>query len=506
MINRRESLKLASLLLSPTLSKRPFTRRRYASGENKKNILIIVFDAFSAKDIPFYGFPRNTTPNLNKLLDHAVVYHNHYASGNFTSPGTASLLTGLYPWKHRVFNLRAPINEEFRHHNIFELLDGHFSLAYSQNLMADSLFQQFRSSIDEHLFPESLYIYSDLPGLLFKGDSDIAKLSAREIYQENRKFANSLFIKDIFNSDLIQQWLAAQEDRVIGNYKDSFPRGIPASWGDYFTIEHALDWLQNRLLDLPRPFITYFHLLPPHAKYKTRKDFIDVFAEDNYQDVKKPTHLFATDYSNSVERYAKSRREYDEFILYVDSEFNRLYQYLEENNILDDTVVIFTSDHGEIFERGFSTHSGESLYEPLVKIPLVIFDPDISGRVDVHQTTSAVDLLPTLLTINELPIPESAEGLILPPYNLQPHTQDVFALQAEGNMPNQRVRAATAMVIKEEYKLVYYYGYPKLDGSSELFELYNVQDDPQELENLYSPTNTVFKQLRDALFEKLEQA
>jgi hypothetical protein len=62
------------------------------------------------------------------------------------------------------------------------------------------------------------------------------------------------------------------------------------------------------------------------------------------------------------------------------------------------------------------------------------------------------------------------------------------------------------MVIREEYKLFYYYGYPKLDGSGELFELYNIQDDPQELENLYSPTNTVFKQLRDALFEKLEQA
>lgn len=96
-ITRRDFLKLAGLLpLSialPSVSQSTET--------DKQNVIIFVFDALSAHNISLYGYPRKTMPNLVRLAEKAVVYHNHHAGGNFTTPGTASLLTGVLPWSHR---------------------------------------------------------------------------------------------------------------------------------------------------------------------------------------------------------------------------------------------------------------------------------------------------------------------------------------------------------------------------------------------------------------------
>lgn len=80
---------------------------------NKKNILIVVFDTLSATNMSLYGYPRKTTPILESILENATVYQNHYASGNWTTPGTGSLLTGVYPWSHRAIRQAASIHPFF---------------------------------------------------------------------------------------------------------------------------------------------------------------------------------------------------------------------------------------------------------------------------------------------------------------------------------------------------------------------------------------------------------
>ena len=80
-----------------------FLPRRQA----QKNVIVLVFDAWSAHDVPLYGYQRDTVPNVVRFAENATVYHNHYTAGTFTVPGTASLLTGLLPWSHRAFQLGA---------------------------------------------------------------------------------------------------------------------------------------------------------------------------------------------------------------------------------------------------------------------------------------------------------------------------------------------------------------------------------------------------------------
>src|SRR4030095_4558045 len=71
----------------------------------KPNVIILLFDALSAYNVSLYGYPRRTTPNLERLPEGPNPYHAHYSTANFTVPGVSSLLTGLYPWTHRAVNL-----------------------------------------------------------------------------------------------------------------------------------------------------------------------------------------------------------------------------------------------------------------------------------------------------------------------------------------------------------------------------------------------------------------
>ena len=98
-ITRRDFLKLTSAL-PPALSLPPAMARLTENQTNTPNILIFIFDAWSAHNISLYGYPRKTTPNIDRLAEKAIVYHNHYSNACYTYPSTSSLLTGVLPWTH----------------------------------------------------------------------------------------------------------------------------------------------------------------------------------------------------------------------------------------------------------------------------------------------------------------------------------------------------------------------------------------------------------------------
>ena len=89
---------------------------------NQPNIILLVYDTFSAPHISLQGYERETTPHIARLAERATVFHNHYAGGNFTSPGTASLLTGLYPWNHRSIHNYGHVLDSLSSNNLFGLL------------------------------------------------------------------------------------------------------------------------------------------------------------------------------------------------------------------------------------------------------------------------------------------------------------------------------------------------------------------------------------------------
>ncbi|MBV5323308.1 sulfatase-like hydrolase/transferase, partial [bacterium] len=159
----------------------------------------------------------------------------------------------------------------------------------------------------------------------------------------------------------------------------------------------------------PGPVFGYFHFLPPHDPYRTPSEFFGQFRNDGYKPDEKPKDVLAT-YQDKERDTNVLRQYYDEFILYVDREFGRMFNLLENSGQLENTILVLTSDHGEMFERGIVMHGTDALYEPLIRIPLLIFEPGVKIRTDVYEPTSAVDLLPTLAYLSGHSIPDWTEG------------------------------------------------------------------------------------------------
>jgi len=489
---RRDFLKISSLL--PLSLAVPKFMQNLQAG--RKNIIVIVFDAFSAYNIPLYGYSRATTPNLARLAEKAIVYHNHFAGSNFTSSGTATLLTGTLPWTHRAFGANSTVAERVVSRNIFNALDGYHRMAFTHNGWAYTLLRQFEGYIDDLIPRTDLYIKSPdgFIQALFENDDDIANVSwSRNINLEGQGYAYSLFLSRVFGK--------LQELR-LKNLRSEFPLGLPTQGlTDGFLLEEAVDAIHDRLVKALKPVFGYFHFLPPHVPYRTHIEFYDHFKNDGFKPVEKATSIFAEDPEN--EDLVGDRKNYDEFLLYVDREFGRLFNQLEQSGMLENTYLILTSDHGEMFERGISGHGRPVLYQPVVRVPLMIFEPGRSERLDVYSPTNAIDIFPTILNMARQPIPpEWAEGALLPPYNTKVDvSRSIYSVYSYYSNQDQVLGETSVAMIKGKYKLIYYFGYKKTEGDH--VELFDIETDPQELQNLSSVQSGITEELQTELKSKI---
>ena len=508
-ITRRDFLKLAGLLpLSLAAPSFVSSLSPKQQGGKSPNIVIVVFDAFTANNISLYGYQRETTPNLARLAERAIVYHNHHAGGNFTAPGTATLLTGTLPWTHRAFNHAGKVEEAFVKENIFTAFDSYYRLAYSHNPMANNFLAQFKNSLDNYVPREKLFLNNDtLVPSLFSNDDDIATVSWLRAIKGAAEDAEQGYAYSLFLSHVLHAYEKFQ-DRKIEAIQTQFPLGLPSVFTDnYYLLEDAVNWFESTLSSLPQPFISYLHFMPPHAPYRTHRDFYGRFKDDGWLPQPKPYDLFSREADQNAERTFKKRTSYDEFILYVDREFGRFFDYLESSGLLNDTWLILTADHGEMFERGINGHTTPVLYEPVIHIPLMIFEPGRKTRTDVHATTSAIDILPTLLHITGQQRAGWAEGVVLPPFSgsYPGEGRNIYALEARKNRKHATLSIATTTLIKGQYKLMYFIGYEQLGDGGERIELYDIENDPEEMNDLYQSKKEIASELFNELKMKLAE-
>lgn len=472
-------------------------RRSPLKTQTNKNILVVVFDTWTAKNINLFGYDRSTMPILSQIAEHAIVYHQHRAGGNYTTPGTASLLSGTYPWTHRAMRLSTEVEESRAAHNIFAAFEGYHRIAHTQNPVADVLLTQFKQDIDD-LIPVGEYFFEKEPFFqkFFPNDKKIASLSRSLSLDVIDGKANTLFLPVIF--DEIRK---RRDERVNQEYGGMFPLGTPAlSRNNFFTLEDGMDGVIDKVSQAPRPYLGYFHFFPPHAPYRPRVDVFDKFGTDNLYIPQKPEHLASKGVSFNTNYYYRQR--YDEYLGYVDSEFGRLINALAAQGELDNTIVVLTADHGEMFERGIRGHFTAAMHEPLLRIPLLIFDPDLSGRIDIHSPTSAIDVLPTLLHLANKPVPDWIEGQLLRPYQSGPPklNRRIFSVEAKHNSPSKPLERATIAMLRWPYKIIYSIGYEEIRGGLgndvEYIEIYNVELDPEELFNLAESDKALTEDLR----------
>jgi arylsulfatase A-like enzyme len=501
MLTRRDFLKLsASVSASLAFSGvRPALHSLRMQNSGKPNIIVLLFDATSARNMSLYGYGRETTPNLSRFAERATVYHSHYAAGSFTTSGTASILTGLYPWKHRALNMRAPIRRDLVGQDIFALLGSDYQrTAFTQNMFTQVFLRQFRHAIDNHL-PLTSFGMGGSPSLFsenFPYDPMVASFA----------FDASLYSNEVPTA-ILSNYLYLMFHPNMQKYQnasDEYPYGLPYDSYNYFENQTVFDGVAQTILksaDGVAPFFGYYHLYSPHLPYAPRKEFVDIFPEIDIP--RKPYHKLVNNRQNN-KTLLGYRKEYDEFIANVDAEFGRLYDKLEQSGVLENSYLIVTSDHGEMFERGEHGHLGALLYDPGIHVPLLISAPGQRARQDLYAATSNVDLLPTILNLSGRPIPADLDGKLLPGLGgTQESNRSIFIVEAKENSAFMPLSKATIALIKDGYKIIYYVGYAKVP---EDFELYNLRDDPEELTNLLELDPAVAAVMKQELLDSLADA
>lgn len=179
------------------------------------------------------------------------------------------------------------------------------------------------------------------------------------------------------------------------------------------------------------------------------------------------------------DQYKDYIRRYWGYSSFIDQQIGRIFQLLKETNQWENTVVIFTTDHGDMAGgHGMIYKLGSNAYEELFHVPAILRIPNLGhkGR-EIEALSSAIDVLPTILNAVNIDIPKGIDGQDLSPQlsgSVKDSKSEVFA---EIHFPGRDGKVI--MCRGEQFKYVYHW------MSEDVDELYDLENDPGELENLY---------------------
>lgn len=187
---------------------------------------------------------------------------------------------------------------------------------------------------------------------------------------------------------------------------------------NHFPIEYSLKAALDYLKQHRQGAFVWIHLWPPHSPYHPPEDTLGLFgpvpqAIDPF--------LIHKEYDPSQDEYvAQLKNLYDSTVFDDDRKIGAFIDSLKTEGLFDSSYLIFASDHGESFERGFVGHSSWALLEAITHVPLVIHRPGDKTRIKIQTFAQQLDLAPTLLDMLGLPIPKELPGESLVPYIKNP--------------------------------------------------------------------------------------
>ena len=438
------------------------------SGRKVPRVVLITIDTLRADRLHCYGYERPTSPNLDRLASEGILFENAQVPRGSTWPSLTTILTGKYPITHGVRSNR-------------------------QNMRA-----------------EHLYI--------------------TEIFQE-AAYTTAGFITNMFRAPY----------RGFDTGPEKFFVPMTHAEADRAATDAARAWLrENREED----FFLWVHYIDPHKPYSPEPEF-DQFTDPNFefqipagfvsdrdkQGRKIPEERTPLDdYLQHVteqrieltdEELAHIQGLYDGEILAVDHEIGRLLDALDELGLTEDTLVVFTSDHGEeMYDRHHYFYHANSVYEGVLHVPMMMRLPGtIPKGVREATLVEASDVAPTIFDLAEIGTDERFDGATLRPLimgegyrqrSFQSFGEDAadlndaafgeFAERLDGKQPIYTVRRGDWKLIYNPDGIAPGLAPYRLKGETRFTigreELYNLKADPGETQNLIEDEKERAKELR----------
>lgn len=395
-------------------------------------VILIVLDTLRADHLSLYGHPERT-PNLEAFSRKSLIFENCIASSPWTIPSHASLFTGLYPVEH----------------------GSHGDLDPQRNFMG---------------FPVTTPLAEE-------------SVTLAEVFRENGYTTAAVSANTI-----VLRWHNLEQGFHILDYAESI--GILYKNYHFRPILHLFCYITNvypkyalyyrTAEDINResirvmnrissdPFFLFVNYLDPHVPYFPPRPFSSYFSEKAFPHVYRHTlnFLALTNTLNKDIRDAYQVSQYDGEVAYLDDQLGKMFSHLKEMGIYDSALIIVTSDHGELFgEHGLYQHR-TPMYEGVVRIPLIIKFPFSEKVGREKRMLDLSDLYATILSVCELPIPDDISGKAFGD-DAQPVVSEVYNFDIG------------------EHRIIYdgKYKYMRYEHQRSP-ELYDLERDPEELENL----------------------
>lgn len=421
----------------------------------KPNIVIVISDALRPKDMGLYGRPIENTPCISEIAAESALFSLNFSAANGSDPSITSLFSG-----------QNPTTSGFIHQHPF-----------MRNEEIDKL--------KKNSFWLPLYLQK-------KGYSTI---SATPLHMWFKKGFDTFTEKDqlkgkgrFLDIPIVKRMLLALPNWAYRLGKKSVKiRASPEFYSCNSVINFAIQKIEE-ISATEKPFFIFMHLVDTHYPYpiskirkipgeKTAKTIIaDIHETKQKEYIKK--RFFDLDAEN-MEQIEKKR---DESIVAVDSEIGRLHKFLKNKKLWDDTIFIFLSDHGDNFGEHNVYFCRGGLYDPSVRVPLIVHAPGILPTT-TEELTQNIDVAPTILDLLDEPKINVDGKSLLPIMANGEKVHDSILLS--DSFCNNRIAIRT-----KEKKIVVGDGGPcYLCGAVHHYakkEEYNIENDPDELKNVYS--------------------
>lgn len=412
----------------------------------RKNVLMICTDHWSGSLLGCEGRSDIMTPTLDYLANHGVRFDNFYSECPVCIPARRTMMTGLTPRTHgdRVYSDRMTMPD-------VTTLAQAFRNAGYQTCAVGKL----------HVYPQRNRIGFDDVHLLEEGRYEFGVVDDYQIWLGENGYLGQEFMHGMGNNNyLTRPWHLDEQAH-------------PTNW---VTMEMMR---QIKRKDPTRPAF-YFCPYPfPHPPLAPLQSFLDMYREeeilepvgDDWHDGRYIFDAMGEQeriYSEKEKR--RARRAFFAQCTHIDYSIRMLIGTLRECNLLDDTILVFLSDHGDmLFDHGMVAK--RCFYEESTRVPFLLSGKPLEhleGSV-IHDLAEMADVMPTLLDLCGVPIPETVEGrpLLAPD---TPKREFVYGEVSEGNK-------GTRMIRKGTYKLIYY-------PCGNVFQLFDLEKDPTESHDL----------------------
>ena len=424
----------------PSFKKEP----KVISGEEEPkgpNVLLICLDTLRADHLHCYGYDRETSPNIDKFAEEGVLFSQNTSAAPRTTPSHMSIFTSLYPGVHGVVSSQKKLDESII--TLAEVLkeQGYATAAFISAPIMLPYELGFGQGFDH---------YDDFTVTL---DQEA----------------------DLF---MLNDELRSQNDHPI----------CP------ITHDMVVSWLENNYHE---KFFIFLHYWDIHGDYAPPHPYNTMFNPDyegefngNYAHIKmiKPG-ISGRDLNHMIALY-------DGEIRYVDSFIGKLFDKLEELNLMDKTLIILVADHGEEFLEHGSNWHGKSMYDEETHVPLIIRYPScISNNKVISNQVSSVDIMPTILDILGISVKHQIQGQSLLPLVLREEKPDNVAAYCEADTSGRELKSVRV----DKYKFIY-------SNKDKKQELYNLVDDSKEQNNLLQSKPELAKILREELFAWMDSS